>query len=238
MFHDTLGAVMGWKQLAVAVVAVGMVAGAGLRAEPQEAPAAPSAQSPTMDPDQCTKLEGFDAQMACLQAALQGLKDMSANAEPIIELPPDEPRIVGDPASGACHVRGQSQPVWPSGELMGPTAHIDECVSNHGAVVADFVELCEAGFAIARQAGPNNLVLRYLKACPANPKSMCSMEPLPREGADPDDREYLRGAEQEHAAADSRRPPRGLGTLAARGDHGGRWRRRSGRWARGAPGPP
>ena len=184
MFHDTLGADMGWKHLAVTVCVVGLLVGAGLRAAPQQPQ---SAKPPTMDPDQCTKLEGFDAQMACLQAALQGLKDMSASAEPIVPLPPDQPPIVGDPTSGACHVRGQSQPVWPNGQVMGPTAHIDECVSNHGAVVADFVELCEAGFAIARQAGPNNLVLRYLDACPANPKSMCSLEPLPREGADPDD---------------------------------------------------
>lgn len=187
MFHDTSGAVMGWKQLAVAVVAVGMVAGAGLRAEPQEAPAAQSAQSPTMDPDQCTKLKGLDAQMACLQAALQGLKDMSANAEPIIPLPPEEPRITGEPLSGACHLKGQSQPVWPNGAPMGPTVTADQCVANHGVTVADFAEFCEAGLQVGQQAGPSNLVLRYLDRCPAKPRSMCSMNNLPRAGADPDD---------------------------------------------------
>ena len=63
---------------------------------------------------------------------------------------------------------------------------IDECVENHGVVQADFTELCEAGVAIAKQAGPGNVVMRYLAQCPPAPKSKCSLKGLLREGADPD----------------------------------------------------
>lgn len=176
---------MGWKSLAVAacaLAAAGIGVGTGIHAAPQQAQA-----QAVQDPEECTKLVGLDAQMACLSRAMQAIQDMSANAEPIEELPPDKERIVGDPSSGACHLKGQTQPVWPNGQPMGPTVTGDQCVANHGAAVADFAEFCEAGLQIAQQAGPSNVVLRYLDKCPANPKSMCSMKHLPRAGADPND---------------------------------------------------
>ena len=139
------------------------------------------------EPMDCTKLQGLDAQMACLKQHIDGLKAMSANAEPIETLPPDEPRITGDRSSAACHARGKSQPVWPNGQPMGPTANIDQCVENHGVAQADFVEFCEAGLGITQQAGPGNVVLRYLDKCPAGAKSKCSLKGLPRAGSDEDD---------------------------------------------------
>lgn len=170
---------MGWKSLAVAACTLAAVGiGVGIHAARAQAP---------QDPEECAKLTGLDAQMACLMQAMQQVKDMSAKAKPIPPLPPEDPRVIGEPASGACYLKGQSQPVWPNGELMGPTVNIDQCVANHGASVADFAEFCNAGFQIGEQAGPSNVVLRYMDRCPANPKSMCSLKPLPREGADPDD---------------------------------------------------
>src|SRR5690606_19806098 len=87
-------------------------------------PGVASAQaSAAGEPIDCTKLEGLDAQMACLKQHIDGLKALSADAEPIETLPPDEPRIIGDRNSAACHARGKSQPVWPNGQPMGPTAN-------------------------------------------------------------------------------------------------------------------
>jgi len=163
------------ESLLVAVLAAGV-------------PGVASAQaSAAGEPIDCTKLEGLDAQMACLKQHIDGLKALSADAEPIETLPPDEPRIIGDRNSAACHARGKSQPVWPNGQPMGPTANIDQCVENHGVAQADFVEFCEAGLGIAEQAGPGNVVLRYLDKCPAAPKSKCSLKGLPRAGGDEDD---------------------------------------------------
>lgn len=170
-----MGKRSGWAM--AMVLAAGFGAGADAAAQ----------QSATQDPQACLEAKGLDAQMACLKQALEGIKSMSAEAEPIGTLPPGEPAIIGNRNSRACHAKGQSQPVWPNGKPMGPTANIDECVQNHGAVQADFAELCEAGVAIARQAGPSNVVLRYLDRCPAKPKSMCSLKGLLREGRNEED---------------------------------------------------
>lgn len=174
---------MGWKSLAVLACAIAAMAiGATIHATPQQAQTQVAAQA-VQDPEECAKLKGLDAQMACLNLAMKALQ---APAGDPIE-PPDGPPIEGDPASGACYLVGKSQPVWPNGQPMGGTVTADQCIANHGASVADFAQFCEAGLQVGQQAGPNNLVLRYLDACPANPKSMCSMKNLPRHGADPDD---------------------------------------------------
>lgn len=173
---------MGWKSLAVLACAIAAVAvGTGIQASPQQA--GPQAQA-VQDPQECTKLKGLDAQMACLQLAMKALQAPS-DAEPI--LPPDGPPVDGDPASGACHLTGRTQPVWPNGQPMGGTVTADQCISNHGVATAEFAQFCEAGLQAGQQAGPNDLVLRYRKTCPANPKSMCSLKNLPRAGSDPED---------------------------------------------------
>ena len=172
--------------------------------------AASQQSAPLGDPQDCAKLQGLDAQMACLKKHMDGLKAMSDNAEPIDALPPDAPRVIGDRSLAACHAKGQSQPVWPNGKPMGATITVDECVENHGVVQADFTELCEAGVAIAKQAGPGNVVMRYLAQCPPAPKSKCSLKGLLREGADPESAgsytarvDYLYYPDSDSSAADT-----------------------------------
>ena len=152
-------------------------------------PGAAAAQqsAATGDPVDCTKLQGLDAQMACLKKHVDGLKAMSAGGPAVKPLPPGEPRIVGDRNQAACHAKGQAQALWPNGQPMGPATTMDQCVENHGVAQADFVEYCEAGMAVLGQAGRSNVVLRYMPKCPAKPKSKCSLKKLPRAGGNEND---------------------------------------------------